>query len=62
MATNSLVLAEPYLITQEYEKYTPEQHEEWSELVRRRLPQIREHACREYLAGYDAIGLSEEHI
>jgi phenylalanine-4-hydroxylase len=62
MATKSLSLAEPYLISQEYEKYTPEQHEVWGELVRRRLPQVHQHACREYLDGYDAIGLTEEHL
>jgi phenylalanine-4-hydroxylase len=57
MATRSLVAAEPFLITQEYEKYTQEQHDVWSELVRRRLPQVREYACREYLEGYDIVGL-----
>ena len=61
MAT-TLVLAEPFLITQEYEKYTAEQHAVWSELVRMRLPQVREHACREYLEGYDAIGLTDDHL
>jgi phenylalanine-4-hydroxylase len=62
MATRSLTVAEPFLITQEYEKYTFDQHEVWSELVRRRLPQVREYACREYLEGYDVIGLSHDRL
>ena len=62
MATTSLVAAEPFLIKQEYEKYTAEQHSVWSELVRRRLPQVRDYACREYLEGYDIIGLSKDRL
>lgn len=62
MSSKSLVLAEPYLITQEYKRYTAEQHEVWSDLVRKRLPQLREYASREYLDGYRAIGLSDEHL
>jgi phenylalanine-4-hydroxylase len=62
MATGSLVAAEPFLIVQEYEKYTAEQHEVWSELVRRRLPQVREYACREYLEGYDIVGLVDNRL
>jgi phenylalanine-4-hydroxylase len=60
MANISLVAAEPFLCKQEYEKYTAEQHSTWSELVRKRLPQVREFACREYLEGYQIIGLSED--
>ena len=62
MATKSLVAAEPFLVKQEYENYTAEQHSVWSELVRRRLPQVRDYACREYLEGYDIIGLSEDRL
>jgi len=62
MATGSLVAAEPFLIEQEYEKYTEEQHDVWSELVRRRLPQVREYACREYLEGYDIVGLVADRL
>ena len=51
MATKSLVAAEPFLVKQQYENYTAEQHSVWSELVRRRLPQVRDYACREYLEG-----------
>jgi len=60
--TRSLVAAEPFLTTQEYEKYTEEQHRIWSELVRRRLPQVQEYACREYIEGYDIIGLSKDRL
>ena len=62
MTTRSLVAAEPFLTKQEYEKYTTEQHQIWSELVRRRLPQVQEYACREYLEGYDIIGLSNDRL
>lgn len=62
MSSKSLVLAELYLITQEYKKYTAEQHGVWSELVRKRLPQLEKYASREYLDGYHAIGLSDEHL
>jgi phenylalanine-4-hydroxylase len=62
MADQSLIAAAPFLCTQEYEKYTEAQHNVWSELVRKRLPQVREFACREYLEGYQIIGLSEDHL
>jgi phenylalanine-4-hydroxylase len=62
MTSRTLVAAEPFLVTQEYEKYTEEQHSVWSELVRRRLPQVREHACREFLEGYEIIGLSNDRL
>jgi phenylalanine-4-hydroxylase len=61
-ANQSLVAAAPFLSTQEYEKYTEVQHSVWSELVRKRLPQVQEFACREYLEGYDIIGLSDDHL
>ncbi|MHB1700650.1 MAG: phenylalanine 4-monooxygenase [Acidobacteriaceae bacterium] len=54
-----LTVAEPYLIQQDFAAYTPEQHATWAELVRRRMPQLREHACREYLDGFEQIGLRE---
>jgi phenylalanine-4-hydroxylase len=62
MVGMSLVAAEPFLIKQEYEDYTAEQHDVWSELVRRRLPQVQEYSCREYLEGYDIIGLNPERL
>jgi phenylalanine-4-hydroxylase len=62
MATRSLVAAEPFLVKQEYENYGAEQHSVWSELVRRRLAQVQEYACREYLEGYDIIGLNNDRL
>ena len=58
----SLVAAAPYLSTQHYEGYTPEQHSVWAELVRRRRPQLEAHACREYLEGYQFIGLEDDRL
>ena len=52
-----LAVAAPFLIEQDWSAYTPEQHAVWSELVERRMPQLREHACREYLDGFAQIGL-----
>lgn len=55
-----LVVAAPFLIEQDWAAYTPEQHAVWSELVARRMPQLEEHACREYLDGFGQVGLSQE--
>lgn len=60
--TVSLDLARPYLIQQDWKAYTPEQHATWSELVRRCMPQLRQHACQEYLDGFEQIGLREDSI
>jgi phenylalanine-4-hydroxylase len=57
-----LTVADHYLIQQNWAAYTPEQHEVWAELVRRRMPQLREHACIEYLDGFQQIGLREDTI
>ena len=37
---SGLVAAKPFLITQDYAKYTPDQHTLWSELVARRMAQL----------------------
>lgn len=58
----TLTVAEPYLIQQDYAAYTPEQHAVWQELVSRRMPQLREHACQEYLDGIEQIGLRADSI
>jgi len=55
MTAGPLVAAAPYLIQQKYQDYTPDQHAGWTQLVRRRLPQLHTHACREYLDGYEII-------
>lgn len=57
-----LAASAPYLIEQKYEEYTPEQHDIWAELVRRRRPQIEAAACREYLEGYSIIGLQDDRL
>jgi phenylalanine-4-hydroxylase len=57
-----LTVADPYLIEQDWAAYTPEQHAVWAELVRRRMPQLRQHACQEYLDGFEQIGLREDTI
>jgi phenylalanine-4-hydroxylase len=62
MAVGTLVAASPYLIEQKYDAYTPEQHQVWAELVQRRRPQLESHACREYLEGYQIIGLENNRL
>jgi phenylalanine-4-hydroxylase len=60
--TQSLAAARPYLIEQDWTAYTPEQHAVWAELVARRLPQLREHACAAYLEGFEQIGLQADRL
>ena len=62
MASPALKTAAPFLIEQDYAKYTPENQAVWRELVERRLPQLEQWACREYLDGYQVIGLSPSRI
>jgi phenylalanine-4-hydroxylase len=57
-----LNVAAPYLIEQDWAAYTPEHHAIWAELVSRRMPQLRDHACREYLDGFQQIGLREDQL
>ena len=57
-----LQAAESYLIQQDWSAYTPEQHAVWAELVGRRMPQLEEHACVEYLQGAEQIGLRRDAI
>jgi phenylalanine-4-hydroxylase len=57
-----LLAAAPYLIAQTWANYTAEQHAVWAELVGRRMPQLREHACQEYLDGFQQIGLREDEL
>jgi phenylalanine-4-hydroxylase len=60
--TSVLSLSRSYLIEQDWEAYSAEQHEVWAELVNRQMPTLREHACREYLEGFEAIGLQNDRI
>jgi phenylalanine-4-hydroxylase len=62
MGAESLVAAAPYLIHQRYEDYTAEAHEVWATLVRRRRLQLEAHACREYIEGYEIIGIEEDRL
>jgi phenylalanine-4-hydroxylase len=57
-----LVLSRPYLIEQDWAGYTPEQHAIWTELVSRRMPQLEQHACAEYLDGFQQIGLQVDRL
>jgi phenylalanine-4-hydroxylase len=61
-AATPLHIAEPFLIQQDWNAYTPEQHAVWAELVRRRMSQLEQHACAEYLDGFHQIGLQEDSI
>jgi phenylalanine-4-hydroxylase len=62
LAQSKLHVAAPYLIEQTWSAYTPEQHAIWAELVTRRMPQLRDHACQEYLDGFQQIGLREDQL
>ena len=57
-----LVASAPYLIEQDWDGYTAEQHAIWRDLVSRRLPQLEEHACAEYLDGFQQIGLQADRL
>ena len=61
-AKGRLGVAAPYLIEQDLRAYTAEQHGLWAELVSRRMPQLRESACTEYLEGFELIGLREDRL
>ena len=52
----------PFLIRQEYDSYTDEQHATWGELVSRRMPQIAKYAAEEYLEGFAIVGLRHERL
>jgi phenylalanine-4-hydroxylase len=51
-----------FLTWQDWPAYTAEQHATWAELVKRRTPQLAEHACEEYLQGFAQIGLGANAI
>jgi phenylalanine-4-hydroxylase len=62
MQTEVFSAAAPYIIQQDYAAYTSEQHSVWSELVRRVLPALEQHAAAEYLDGLQIIGLEENRL
>jgi phenylalanine-4-hydroxylase len=51
-----------FLIEQDYAAYTTEQHAVWAELVRRRMPQLEQHAAREYLDGFETLCLPYDRL
>ena len=57
-----LSAAQPYFIEQDCAAYTPEQHAVWTELVNRCMPMLEQHACSEYLDGFEQIGLRKDSI
>ena len=62
MHTETLTVAAPYLIEQNYSAYTDEQHAVWAELVGRVLPELEKHASRAYLEGFQIIGLQKDRL
>jgi len=57
-----LAVASSYLIEQDWFAYPAEKHAVWAELVKRRMPELREHACQEYLDGFKVVGMQEDSI
>jgi phenylalanine-4-hydroxylase len=51
-----------YLIQQDWSAYSAQDHAIWTELVSRRMPQLEEHACAEYLEGFQQIGLQQSEL
>ena len=49
-------------ITQDYSRYTPEDHQVWKLLYERRMPELRTTASNSFLTGVDAIGLDSKHV
>ncbi len=62
MNTAVLSAAAPYIIQQDYSAYTEDQHAVWAELVSRVLPELEKHAAREYLDGFEIIGLKIDRL
>jgi phenylalanine-4-hydroxylase len=62
LSQGRLEVAAPFLVEQDWSAYTAEQHGLWAELVRRRMPQLRESACKEYLEGFELTGLREDRL
>ena len=62
MQTATLTIASPYLIEQDYAAYTGDQNAVWAKLVDRAYPELEKHAAREYLEGFEIIGLSRDRL
>ena len=53
---------ETAFIEQRWDCYTPEQHEVWSILFKRRMQQLREAGSKVFLQGIERIGLQERFV
>lgn len=42
--------------------FTTEQNETWAEMYRRQEPRVREHACSEYLQGFELLALPSDFV
>ena len=62
MSNEVLSHAAAYIIQQDYPAYSEEQHSVWAELVGRMLPELEQHAAREYLDGFQIIGLQNDRL
>jgi phenylalanine-4-hydroxylase len=62
LSNGRLHVARRFLVEQDYTAYTAEQNAVWRELVDRRMPQLRAHACTEYLDGFAQIGLESDRL
>ena len=62
MQTATFSAAAPYIIRQDYDAYTDEQHGVWAELVGRALPELERHAAQEYLEGFRVIDLKPDRL
>jgi phenylalanine-4-hydroxylase len=54
--------AEPYVVAQNYEKYTEVEHGTWKYLYELRMQQLRELACAEYLEGLGVLGITHSRM
>jgi phenylalanine-4-hydroxylase len=57
-----LEVTEPYLVRQDWSAYREQEHAVWAELVGRQMSQLEQHACEEYLQGFEQIGLRADRI
>jgi phenylalanine-4-hydroxylase len=62
MNTATMSAAAPFIIQQDYSAYTEEQHNVWSELVGRMMPELEKHAAQAYLEGFKIIGLRRDRL
>ncbi|HEV8125808.1 MAG TPA: phenylalanine 4-monooxygenase [Gemmatimonadales bacterium] len=56
------IAADPFAVTQQWEQYTPEQHEIWWLLYQRRMRSLASTASRRFLTGLKTIGLGPNRV